>query len=477
MDITLIALVSYLGVVLSLGFIAHRRSQQTTEDYFLAGRGVGLVLLVGTIVATIVNGLAVTGTPALFYEGGVLFGQMFVAVLGCTTLMWIFGPRICSIGRESGAVTQGELFANHYGSRAVLAWVAALGTLSILPFLSIQLVGIGKIVTATTRGAISLEEAVGLCALCVGVYVFMGGARAAVWTDAFQGVVALAFFLASAVLFTIWVGGLPTSIEKVALVMPEKLVFNRSNTPIFVDNVLSWTFAFFLWPHVFQRMFMARTPTSVRRSAGLSFVVFSFLLMCLLVMTITATGEFYGAIDDPDQLLAAMFERHMPAGGALLTIVVFALGMSTMDSMLLAVSSSTSRDLWTGLLGHEGRPGIGRERWLTLSVLALAALFGLTAIGRSAITPWVTLGASIATLLLWPLLGMFVFRRASGATVVAAMSLGFLAICAARFTPVGDLLPVGFATTGFLVGGLSFLVGLLIRPHGYSHQFEPDRAG
>ena len=36
-------------------------------------------------------------------------------------------------------------------------------------------------------------------------------------------------------------------------VMPEKLVFNRANTPVFIDNVLSCTFAFFLWPHVFQR--------------------------------------------------------------------------------------------------------------------------------------------------------------------------------------------------------------------------------
>lgn len=458
---SIIALLLYFGVVLALGTFAHRRSLGTTEDYFLANRGVGALLLVGTIVATIVNGLALTGTPALFYEGGVLYGQMFIAVLGCMALMWAFGPQVWRIGSKKGFVTQGELFADHYRSRTVLCLVSALGALSIFPFLAIQLVGIGKVVAATTSGAIQQEVAIVLCAISVGIYVFIGGARAAVWTDAFQGLIALAFFTASAVLFTAWAGGLTASVEKVVQVMPEKLVFNSSNTPIFVDNILSWTFAFFLWPHVFQRMFMARTAASVRRSAGLSFVVFNFILVCLLVMTVAATAELYGVIDDPDQLLAVAFERHMPGGSALLTIVIFALGMSTMDSMLLALSSIVSRDLWTGLLGHQdaGVSTSRREKGLTLCVLALAALLGLTAIGRGAITPWVTLSASLATLLLWPFLGVFVWKRASAQTVAAAMSLGFLAICMVRLTPLGNLLPFGFATAGFLVGGTSFLVG------------------
>ncbi len=453
----------YFGAVLAVGIAARRSSRSTTEDYFLASRTVGVFLLVGTIVATIVNGLAVTGTPALFYEGGILFGQMFVAIFVSCTAMYLLGPRISRVGRERGCVTQGELFATRYRSRTLLGLTGALGVLSIFPFLAIQLVGIGKVVSATTRGAVPVELAVLLCAASVGIYVFQGGARAAVWTDAIQGCIAFAFLGLSALLFAQWTGGLCSNIETITRVMPEKLVFNPSNTPVFVDNVLSWSFAFFLWPHVFQRMFMARSPASIRRSAGLSLLVFNFVLVCLLVMTLAATAELYGSIDDPDQLLAIMFERHLPAGAAVLTIAVFALGMSTMDSILLAVSSATSHDLSTGLLRRSpaGSTSLRRERWLTMGVLLLAALFGLTAIGRDAITPWVTLGASIATLLLWPLLGTLVWRRAPAATVVAAMILGFIAICVTRFTAAGSWLPFGFATTGFLVAGSVFIVGSL----------------
>ena len=463
---TLILLALYIGAMLTIGLVAHRRRRPTSVDFFLASRGIGLWLLVGTVVATIVNGLAVTGTPALFYEGGLLFGQMFVAVFGSMTLLWVFGPRVCKLGAQQGFVTQGEMFADRYQSRGVLGLTAGLGMLSVFPFLAIQLVAIAKVLSATTRGAISQELGVVLCAVTVGVYIHLGGARAAVWTDALQGLIALAVFGASAVLFSLWVGGLPAGLEELHQVMPEKLVFNSANTPVFIDNILSWTFAFFLWPHIYQRMFMARTPASVRRSAGFSFVVFNFLLICLLTMTIAATAELYGVLDDPDQLLAVMFDRHLPVGGAILTILIFALGMSTIDSMLLALSSTASRDVWEGLMRREGNPesNFERGRWITLSFLTLAALFAITTIGRGAIVPWVTLGASIATLLLWPFLGVFVWKRASAHSVIAAMSLGFVAICAARFTALGTMLPFGFATAGFLVGGLSFLIGGFVSP-------------
>lgn len=463
---TLALLALYLGGILALGLAAHRRSRPTAEDYFLASRGVGLWLLVGTVVATVVNGLAVTGTPALFYEGGVLFGQMFVAIFGSMALMGAFGPRVCNLGAQKGFVTQGEMFADHYQSRVVLALTAGLGMLSVFPFLAIQLAGIGKVLTATTSGEIPQELAVVLCAISVGVYIFLGGARAAVWTDALQGLIALAVLTGSAVLFSVWVGGLPAGVEKLNQVMPEKLVFNSANTPVFFDNVLSWTFAFFLWPHIFQRMFMARTPQSVRRSAGISLVAFNFILICLLTMTIAATAELYGVLDDADQLLAVMFNRHLPVGGVFLTILIIALAMSTIDSMLLALSSTVSRDVWEGLLRREGHPqsDFARGQWITLAFLTLAALFALTVIGRGAITPWVTLGASIATLLLWPFLGIFVWKRASAHSAIAAMCLGFLAICCTRFTALGSLLPFGSATAGFLVGALSFLVGGIVTP-------------
>lgn len=456
--ITVGLLVIYFAALIGIASWAHRQGRHTVDDFFLAGRTVGVAALVGTVVASIVNGLAVTGTPALFYRGGILYAQMFVILLGMAALMWSFGPRIATEGARAGVVTQGEYFAKHFDSRLVHGLVTALGLLAILPFLAVQIAGVGKVLSGVSAGAISFEIGVGLCVASIAAYVFFGGARAVVWTDVLQGLIALGFLVLSAVVFSQWVGGFAEGLDRVARIMPEKLVFNQSNTPVFIDNVLSWTFAFFLWPHIFQRLFMAREPQCIRRTAAFSLLLLFVMLACLLVMAIAATAELYGTLEDPDQLISAMYWLHWPAGGVILTLVIFAVAMSTIDSVLLAVGSLVTRDVLRGMLGFNLTTAteFTVARWVTMSFLGLGAFVAFTGIGRDAIVPWVTMGASIATLLLWPLLGT-VWKRATREGVIAAMCLGFLTICVIRFTEIGAGLPVGYATVGFLVGGANFV--------------------
>ena len=73
--------------------------------------------MAGTVVATNVNSVAVTGTPALFYKGGVLFGQMFVVAFGCMGLM------ACEDICPKGIPLQRQLAA----LRRALAWAALSG--------------------------------------------------------------------------------------------------------------------------------------------------------------------------------------------------------------------------------------------------------------------------------------------------------------------------------------------------------------
>jgi Na+/proline symporter len=58
-----------------------------------------------------------------------------------------------------------------------------------------------------------------------------------------------------------------------------------------------------------------------------------------------ATATLYGQIDDRDQLVAEMYRRYLPLGGAMIVLAVFACGMSTIDSILLSLSSIFTRDI------------------------------------------------------------------------------------------------------------------------------------
>jgi SSS family solute:Na+ symporter len=461
--VTVVLLILYFGSLKWIASWSHRQARHTVEDFFVVGRGVGVAALTGTLVASIVNGLAVTGTPALFYRGGILYFQMFAIVMGATALMWGFGPRIAAEGARAGVITQGEYFAGCYQSRSVHLLVTAIGLLALVPFVAIQIAGVGKVLSGVTAGAISFEIGVGLCLLSIALYVFYGGARAVVWTDVLQGLVALVFLIFSAIAFSQWIGGLAEGFERVQRLVPEKLVFNQANTPVFIDNLLSWPFAVLLFPHIFQRLFMAREPQRIRSTAAFSFVLLMFVLICILVMAVAATAELYGTLEDPDELVATMYWRHWPAGGVILMLVIFAVAMSTIDSVLLSVGSLVTRDIARGLLGIKLAPAaeFRLARLVTMSFLGLCAVVVLTGIGRGAIVPWVTMSASIATLLIWPLIGTL-WKPAARQGAIAAMCLGFVAILTVNFTSLGAQLPVGFATVGFLVGGASFLAVTLL---------------
>ena len=88
--------------------------------------------------------------------------------------------------------------------------------------------------------------------------------------------------------------------------------------------------------------------------------------------------------------------------------------------------------------------------------------FALSEAGRGAIVPLVTLGASIATLFLWPLIGCFYWKRATEAGALSAMVLGFVAIVLLHFTTLKETLPFGAGTAGFIVGACAFVVVSLL---------------
>ncbi|MEZ4753754.1 MAG: sodium:solute symporter family protein [Bdellovibrionota bacterium] len=459
--VSLVLIASYLVVVKFIGFYAHKKSSQTTEDYFVVNRSVGTWMLMGTVIATMVNTLAVSGVPALVYKGGLLYLQMFVIGIIAPFMIYHFGPKIWKYGSEHKLMTQAEIFGHYYKSKTVLILIAVLGILAAFPFMAIQISAVGKIFSAATSGVISYDLAVLICAASVGFYLYFGGSRAVVWTDMIQGVCFFAIIVISAVLFWNWAGGYEVALASIAEASPKHMTFHEKNTPIFIDNILSWPFAFFLWPQLFQRMYMAKSAESLKKSAGISWFFFNAIVLCTFTMGIMGTSVFFGQLSDPDNLVAEMFAKYLPMGGALIVLAVFATGMSTIDSILLTSSSIITRDLLKTFRKSTSSSAqeFNLARITSVILLVLVTVFSLSDTGRGAIVPLVTLGASIATLFLWPLLGMFTLKSVDSRPVLIALILGFTAIFFSKFFGIQGPFGTGSGTLGFLFGALGFSLG------------------
>ena len=464
--LTIALIIIYLVIMIVVGYFAHRLSQETVEDYFVAGRNTGLIALIGTLTATKINGLALTAAPAFVYRGGILFGQTIIALAIASWLTIYFGPVIWQRAKSQNLITQAELFGNHYQSPVIYVLTVIIGLVSVFPFLIVQFAAVGKVFSSATNNVITYEQSVLLLAISTGIYVFFGGARAVIWTDVVQGLFFLTLIIVSAVLFTICAGGLTTGFVTLTQVIPEKLVFNRENTPIFFEQVFSWSFAYFLWPQIFQRVMMGRSGKIVKNAAWGNFAVGFGVKIALLIMGVMGTAMLYGQIQDSDRLVAQMFNLNFPLGGSLIVLAVFACGMSSIDSILLSIASIFTRDIVEKLLPNSLSEIAEYKLAQAISVITLIIAVGITLsdLGRGYLAPIVTFGATIVTLLLWPTIGIFAWKNSTKIGVISAMFLGLLTLCATKIMSALAIftVPVGSAIITFFVSLITFILVSLI---------------
>ena len=79
-------------------------------------------------------------------------------ILAYLTLAYVVSffilPPIWELGREHGLQTQSDFFLTQYGSKYLAAFVSVVGVAFIIPYLQLQLTGLGIIVEVASFGGI-----------------------------------------------------------------------------------------------------------------------------------------------------------------------------------------------------------------------------------------------------------------------------------------------------------------------------------
>ena len=150
----------------------------------------------------------------------------------------------------------------------------------------------------------------------------------------------------------------------------------------------------------------------------------------------------------------------------MIVLAVISSGMSTIDSILLTLSSIFTRDIIEKLLPKPLSEKLRYRLAQSISVftLVIASSLALSEVGKGYLVNLVTLSATFATFLLWPLLGMYVWKKSTKIGVISAIVLSFFAFCITNLIKNYWMLsiPLGSTTIAFLVGLFSFVVVSLL---------------
>lgn len=354
---SLIILAMYALMMILVGWLAGRGRDigKSVTDYYLAGRGLGMVTLFFTLYATQYSGNTVVGyAPQAFREGfswlqSIPFFTLIIAVY------LLFAPRLYVVGRRRGFITPTDWISDRFRSTAVTVLAIILMLWGLANYLLEQLVAIGHAVSGLTGGAIPYGWAVIGFIIVMLTYEWMGGMKAVAMTDALQGImlmIGIAVMLVGALILT--GGGIENLTANIAANEPEKIGVPDMTTNInWLSMLVIVAFGAAMYPHAIQRIYSSQSERVLKRSLGrmawmpfiTSGLVFIVGIICIDLypgLDVGASEQLVGLLaNDVASLHPVFYWAMILFFGAIVGAIV-----STADSVLLSFSSMVSHDIF-----------------------------------------------------------------------------------------------------------------------------------
>jgi len=359
--IVLIELGLFLIGIFYLGYRGWRSRGSGLAEFFVAGRSLGGTVGFFTWSATLFSAFTLVGLPGFFYTHGIgswvfiAFADTYMGVM-----FYVIGRRIWRLGRQYDFITPTELLGYRFVSPAISFLAVAVSTLFLLPYVAIQMIGVGRLL----QGATGIPYLWGSLVLLLVILVYseLGGLRAVAWTDAFQGIIFFSLFYVTAFLFIgrEW-GGLGAMLARVAEARPA-LLSAPGPTGYFTYGTLVSLFLLIIGmpltqPQLCIRYFTLRSERSLRIMAVASSTFATLIVVPALLIGLGGAVIFPGLISG-DLLLSSVLTHYVPpllAGLVVCSVIIAA--MSTVDSQILVLGSLFVKDVYSHLFTREMSEG------------------------------------------------------------------------------------------------------------------------
>jgi len=426
-----IALTVICGIVAvgaAIGFLARYHHKMDLEQWTVGGRGFGLVLVWLLMAGEIYTTYTFLGACGWAYSRG----APVLYILGYGPLMYVVSffilPPIWEAGRKHKLQTQADFFQARYDSPFLGAFVALIGVVCLIPYLQIQLTGLGLIAEVASFGAIPRAPAIIIGFALVAAFVFVSGVRGVAWVSVMKDLLMLsaAVFVGFAIP-RMYFGGIGPMFAALARAKPNHLVMPGSTTNLghgwYVTTVLMVSLGFYMWPQYFAASFTARSGKVLRRNAVLM-PLYGITVPLLFFVGLSAVLVMPG-LSNGDLSLLVMVRKSFPAwflgvvgGAGALTAMV------TAAVQLLTGATLYAKNLFRPMLA----PGMSDEqvakvaKIMVLVLTSGAVIFALYS-SMSLVSLFLLGSAGVAQLFPGVVLGLF-SRRVTTAGVFAGLVTG-----------------------------------------------------
>jgi SSS family solute:Na+ symporter len=269
-SVTLAISLAGIVVIAILGFVGRRAPTADLSEWTVGGRkfGAGAIwfLQAGEVFTTFtflgMAGLSFGHGVAAFYA----LPYVPIAFMG----LYFLGPRLWRVAKRRDYLTHADFIEDVYASRPLGTVSAIFGIVFLLPYLQLQVTGLGLIVQLATGDAANGTLSMVIGFVLVVAFVLWSGIRGVVTSSYFKDVIMIVMLVVLVVAVPNAIaGGIGNTFHQVLAQHPKMLTLNGSHDIVwFITNMAISIIGvlFVTLPHTWPSILSARSEKSLRRN-------------------------------------------------------------------------------------------------------------------------------------------------------------------------------------------------------------------
>jgi SSS family solute:Na+ symporter len=319
MSASAVALTIIFGIIFlgaAIGFLAGAHQKMNLERWTTGGRGFGALLMYLLMAGEVYTTFSFLGASGWAYSRG----APAYYILAYLTLAYVVSfftlPLIWEAGRRHGLQTEADYFALRYQARYLPAFVSLVGVAFIIPYLQLQLIGLGIIVEVASSEGIGRVPAMVISVVLIAAFVLASGVRAVAWISVLKDALMLFAAISIGILVPrIYFGGIGPMFTALVHAKPAHLTMPGETGNLghawYISTVLLTSLGFYMWPHSFAATYTAKSGDTLRRNAvvmPLYSVTLAFVFFVGFAAVLVVPG-----LKDGDLSMLIVVRRSFPA--------------------------------------------------------------------------------------------------------------------------------------------------------------------
>lgn len=461
----LAAFLSYLVVLLAIGFAAHKK-QSNQADFLIGNRSLNFWLTALSAHASDMSAWLFMAFPAAIFLGGLpVIWTAIGLVLGMYCNWQFVATRLRIQTEKYESYTLSTYFERRFNDQSgiVRLLTAFVSVAFLTSYLSAGLIAMGLLF----ESIFGIDYYVGITiAMVVAMtYTFSGGFITVAWTDLFQAIFLLAMI---ALVPLVAYFSLPAGMDTIVTLAQSKAISLDILPDLSWGSMLSmvfllvWGLGYFGQPHIVTKFMGIKDAKDLKKSKYLGITWQVMALLAAVFAGIIGIGFFPEGLGNPELVFIDMVKSlFQPYFAGIILCGIIAANMSTMDSQILVCASVLSEDFYKRIVRKAPTSRqLLRSSRIAVVFVSLVAL--CLAMGRSATVlevvfyAWSGLGCAFGPLMLMSLYGTKVNR--SGA-IAGILSGGLMVGGLWNFiNPLMTSVEIPAILPGFLCSLLSIVV-------------------